>query len=129
MTEINVSHFKTDQVENMEAMFNGCYNLRKLDVSGFDTRKATNMKNMFSFCENLTQLDTSNFYYAPNVNVEGMFKECGVNKVQTEHNTPDFQSTSQELTVLNPDELEKLSCGSYKGNSIEESDGFVKCTD
>ena len=120
LTEINVSHFKTDQVENMEAMFNGCYNLRKLDVSGFDTRKATNMKNMFSFCENLTQLDTSNFYYAPNVNVEGMFKECGVNKVQTEHNTPDFQSTSQELTVLNPDELEKLSCGSYKGNSIEE---------
>lgn len=119
LTEINVSHFKTDQVENMEAMFCRCGNLRKLEVSGFDTRKATNMKDMFSFCENLTQLDTSNFYYAPNVNVEGMFKECGANKVQTEH-TPDFQSSSQELTVLNPDELEKLSCGSYKGNSIEE---------
>ena len=119
LTEINVSHFKTDQVENMEAMFCRCYNLQRLDVSGFDTRKATNMKDMFSFCENLTQLDTSNFYYAPNVSVEGMFKECGANKVQMEH-TPDFQSTSQELTVLNPDELEKLSCGSYKGNSIKE---------
>ena len=49
-------------------MFNGCYNLRRLDVSGFNTSKVKNMSDMFSFCENLTQLDTSNFYYTANVN-------------------------------------------------------------
>ena len=119
LEELDVSYFKTRQVQDMEAMFNGCYNLRRLDVSGFNTSKVKNMSDMFSFCENLTQLDTSNFYYTANVNTKDMFKNCSANRVQTEH-TSDFPSTSQELTVLNPDELERLASGSYKGNSIEE---------
>lgn len=119
LEELDVSYFKTGQVQDMEAMFNGCYNLRRLDVSGFNTSKVKNMSDMFSFCENLTQLDTSNFYYTANVNTKDMFKNCSDNRVQTEH-ISDFPSTSQELTVLNPDELERLASGSYKGNSIEE---------
>ena len=60
LTTLNVSNFDTSKVTNMESMFSGT-SLTTLDVSHFDTSKVTNMNSMFSSMPNLTTLDLSNF--------------------------------------------------------------------
>ena len=61
LTQLDVSHFNTSNVTNMNGMFSSCSNLTKIDVSHFNTDKVTNMFQMFFGDNSLTSLDISNF--------------------------------------------------------------------
>ena len=50
LTELDVTHFITDNVTNMASMFGNCSGLSQLDVTKFNTAKVTNMQNMFNGC-------------------------------------------------------------------------------
>lgn len=52
--------FDTSNVENMQAMFEGCA-LSQLDVSSFDTKNVTTMRGMFARQPNISELDLSTF--------------------------------------------------------------------
>ncbi len=65
--------FKTDNVENMWAMFSYCSVLENLDVTGFNTSNVTNMHDMFYACPRITTLDLSNFDTSKVTDMEMMF--------------------------------------------------------
>ena len=73
---IDVSHFDTSKVTNMNTMFCSCSSVKKLDVSNFDTSKATDMHTMFCGCASLTPLDVSNFDTSKVTNMNTMFYSC-----------------------------------------------------
>ena len=54
--------FNTNNVTNMEYMFDGCSSLKNLNLSNFNTNNVTNMKSIFSWCSslNLSNFNTNN---------------------------------------------------------------------
>lgn len=53
LTSLDLSHFDTSEVANMDVMFSGCYNLTTLDLSGWNTSSVTSMYSMFYNCSSL----------------------------------------------------------------------------
>ena len=47
---LDLSGWKTSNVENMKEMFNLCRSLKKLDMSGWNTSNVKDMRNMFYEC-------------------------------------------------------------------------------
>ena len=103
LTSLDVTHFNTAKVTDMERMFYNCNSLTSLDVSNFNTANVTTMRSMFSncsgltsltfgvnftaanvtdmssmffYCSSLTSLDLSHFNTAKVTNMEGMFSNC-----------------------------------------------------
>lgn len=60
---LDLSNFKTSQVNNMQSMFTDSYSIVHLNISGWDTSSLTNMYYMFRACKfkilDLTGWDTS----------------------------------------------------------------------
>ena len=54
-------HFKTSNVKDMQQMFHQCRSLSSLDLRNFDTKSVTNMAYMFEECESLKRLDVTSF--------------------------------------------------------------------
>lgn len=52
LIELDVTHFVTTNVLDMQQMFNGCSMLTSLDLSNFDTTNVTNMSHIFNNCFN-----------------------------------------------------------------------------
>ena len=77
LTSLDVSHFNTQKVTNMEHMFNRCSGLTSLDVSSFNTENVTNMTCIFFGCSGLTSLDVSLFNTKKVTDMSCMFYECG----------------------------------------------------
>ena len=76
LTSLDVKHFNTQNVTDVYDMFSDCSGLTSLDVSHFDTQNVTNMNGMFSGCSGLTSLDVSHFD-TQNVTYMGrMFSGC-----------------------------------------------------
>ena len=59
--ELDVSHFVTKDVVEMNYMFARCSSLKHLDVSSFNTKKVRDISTMFYMCSSLTSLDLSSF--------------------------------------------------------------------
>ncbi len=76
LTNLEVSHFITNNVTDMGAMFSNCHSLTNIDVSGFDTRNVTNMTYMFNGCWKLTNLDVSHFNTSNVTDMSIMFFRC-----------------------------------------------------
>ncbi len=74
--EIDLSHFDTEDIENMSNMFANCKNLEMLNVSDFNTINVTSMCGMFSGCENLEEIDLSSFDTENVVDMHKMFFDC-----------------------------------------------------
>ena len=77
LTNIDLSNFNTQNVNNMSYMFSRCYSLTNIDLSNFNTQNVTNMNYMFYYCELLENINISNFNteYAKVTNYE-MFTLC-----------------------------------------------------
>ena len=58
LTSLDLSNFKTNNVQNMSNMFSGCSSLTSLNLSNFNTNNVQNMYGMFSHCSSLTSLNT-----------------------------------------------------------------------
>lgn len=76
---INVSSWKTKNVETMNGMFSGRNALTSLDLSSFDTSNVTNMSDMFHDCDRLTYLDISGFDFKNVTNSHDMFNGVPAN--------------------------------------------------
>ncbi len=76
LTSLNLTSFNTAEVTNMSYMFKSCKALTSLDLTSFNTEKVTDMQGMFWECSNLTSLDLSNFNTENVTDMTGMFKDC-----------------------------------------------------
>ena len=76
LTTLDLSRFDTKNVTDMSGMFYACHALTTLDVSNFDTKNVTDMSHMFFECSALTTLDISNFNTENVTNMSGMFWGC-----------------------------------------------------
>ena len=76
LESLDVSAFETKAVKNMAAMFAECKKLTFLNVSRFDTREVEYMHAMFSGCTNLSSLNVSNFNTNKVKFMNNMFKDC-----------------------------------------------------
>ena len=76
LTTLDLSRFDTKNVTDMSGMFYTCLALTTLDIANFDTKNVTNMSHMFNDCYTLTTLDVSNFDTQKVTNMSGMFWGC-----------------------------------------------------
>ena len=54
---IDLSHFDSSLVTNMQYMFSSCKNLNFIDLSNIDTSQVTNMGNIFYSCSSLVSIN------------------------------------------------------------------------
>lgn len=73
MISLDLSHFNTEKVTNMAAMFYDMEELENLNISSFNTRNVVYMGSMFSYTYNLTELDLSSFDTSNVQSVSEMF--------------------------------------------------------
>ena len=71
-----IENLNTEEVTDMNTMFNGCKKLNSLDLSSFNTEKVENMAFMFQNCSGLTSLDLSSFNTAKVTKMYYMFDGC-----------------------------------------------------
>ena len=71
-----LSNLNTENVTQMDNMFEGCKPLTSIDLSNFNTAKVTSMAGMFNSCEALPSIDLSSFNTAKVTNMSYMFKNC-----------------------------------------------------
>ena len=76
LKNIYLSGFNTSNVKNMSYMFCRCKSLIYLDLLKFNTQNVTNMRDMFSWCESLTNMDLSSFNTKNVTDMYGMFCGC-----------------------------------------------------
>ena len=77
LTELDLSHFNTINVTDMESMFAGCSSLIKIDFgNNFYTQNVTNMYSMFAGCSKLNNLDLTKFNTQNVTNMSYMFWGC-----------------------------------------------------
>ena len=70
-----MEYFNTSEVVSMRWMFANCVDIGSIDVSHFDTRKVTDMEMMF-YCFGGRSLDLSSFNTANVENMRNMFNVC-----------------------------------------------------
>ena len=73
---LDLSGWKTSNVENMSYLFYACSSIESLDLSGWDTSKVKNMDSLFFGCDGLKSLDLSGWDTSNVENMVGMFWEC-----------------------------------------------------
>ena len=71
----DIQYLNTSEVVYMNNMFDGCNTLPEVDLSHFDTRKVINMNYMFAY-SSLSELDLSTFDTHSVTDMEGMFTGC-----------------------------------------------------
>ena len=76
LTTLDLSRFDTKNVTDMSGMFYTCLALTTLDIANFDTKNVTNISHMFNDCYALTTLDVSNFDTKNVTDMSGMFWGC-----------------------------------------------------
>ena len=53
----------SNTLTSMDAMFDGCHSLTNIDLSNFDTQNVNDMSYMFKRCNSLINIDLSNFFF------------------------------------------------------------------
>lgn len=98
--------FKTDNVINMEGMFNRCA-VEKLDLQHFNTTKVTNMSNMLSYCNAEIINFGGNFDTSNVINMEHMFFKCSVKSLNIRNvfNTSKVKKMEYMFGYINVDKL------------------------
>ena len=91
----HLDYLNTEEVTNMEYMFNSCEKLQSLDLSHFNTEKVTRMFCMFLGCHSLTRLNISSFNTANVTDMTGMFYAC---KELKQLNVNNFDLSNVEYT-------------------------------
>lgn len=115
LESINVSSFKTSNVEDMNAMFSGCWNLKSIDVSNWDTRKVGYTRAMFSECRKLREVDLSKCNLSGLIMTDVMFM-----------NSPSLTSVSfPSSKTLN---LQNMECMFYGCSSLTNISFNGLCT-
>ncbi len=118
LKEVNgLENLKTDNVTNLNRLFEKCSSLEKLDMSSWNTSKVTTMAYMFSECKVISEIDVSN-WDTSNVTTMGyLFNNC---KIITELDISSFDTskvTNMEHMFYNCEKLANLYVG--KGWNVD----------
>ena len=73
---IDLTHFDSSEVENINYMFAGCKSLKSINFGEFSTIKVTTMNSVFLNCNSLTSLNLSFFDTSKVKDTSSMFKNC-----------------------------------------------------
>lgn len=109
LTSLDLSHFNTSNVINMNSMFSGASSLTSLDLSNFYTRNVTNMYSMFQNASALTSLNISNFDTSKIANMERLF-----------HNTNSL--TSLDLSNFDTSKVTTMTSMFHNSSSLTSLD-------
>ena len=118
LKEVNgLENLKTDNVTNLNRLFEKCSSLEKLDMSSWNTSKVTTMAYMFSECKVISEIDVSN-WDTSNVTTMGyLFNNC---QIITELDISSFDTskvTNMEHMFYNCEKLANLYVG--KGWNVD----------
>ena len=121
--------FRTDQVQTMQDMFDGCKALTNLTLSNFDTSKVTNMGAMFYGCSSLTELTLSSFDTSSVRDMSSMFNRCS-SLTELELSSFDTSKVTEMIGMFNScSSLEKLELSSFDTSSVRDmSSMFIGCS-
>lgn len=76
LASLDLSSFNTAKVTTMSCMFDGCESLKSLDLSSFNTSNVQYMSDMFVNCTSLVTLDLSSFNTKKVTSMASMFNNC-----------------------------------------------------
>ena len=76
LKSIDLSSFKTNNINNMSYMFCYCSILESIDLSSFNTTNVKDMRGMFNGCSSLKSLDLSSFDITNVQYMGNMFYKC-----------------------------------------------------
>ena len=129
LKSLNLSKFNTAKVTSMKKMFNNCSALKSLNLSGFNTAKVTDMNNMFSSCSALESLDLSMFNTENVTSMPNMFN--GAKKLKTlnvsSFNTEKVKNMGHMFTDCS--DLTSLDLSSFNTKGVEYVDYmFQNCS-
>ena len=124
-----IEYLRTDNVTDMQSMFEDCSSLTSLDVSGFNTGNVINMHLMFSGCSKLTSLDISNFKTDNAITLEGLFYGCSGLKSVNVNGLKTDKVTSMSWLFVNCSSLTSLDVSSLNTSNVTEMRGmFSGCS-
>ena len=110
LRHIDLSNFKTPNLENTRSMFNACRNLESIDLSSMDFSNDTSMAYMFQYCINLKDINFGDNFTTENVmNMRNMFYYCEA-------------LTSIDLSHFKTDNVENMSYMFYDCCNVEQLD-------
>ena len=129
METIDLSSFNTRNVENMSLMFYSMSKLKSLDVSHFDTSKVTDMYCMFSSCDSLKYLNLSGLNTGNVKNMRGMFKSCVELEELDLRSFNTYNVTNMKEMFLNCLKLRQIFIGgSWTTENVKDgTDMFLNC--
>ena len=126
LKSLNLSKFNTAKVTSMKKMFNNCSALKSLNLSGFNTGKVTDMNNMFRSCSALESLDLSMFNTENVTSMPNMFN--GAKKLKTlnvsSFNTEKVKNMGHMFTDCS--DLTSLDLSSFNTKGVEYVDNIFK---
>ncbi len=123
LRHIDLSSFRTPNLENTRSMFNGCRNIKSIDLSNFDFSNDTSMAYMFQYCINMTELNLGENFNSGNVmNMQGMFRDCNSlpSLDLSKFNTENVERMDYMLYGL--ESVETLDCSSFNTGMVERMD-------
>lgn len=77
LISIDFSYFNSEKINNMAMLFNSCSSLQSINFANFNTKKVTNMTQLFKGCSNLKYIDLSKFDTENVIDMGYMFYSCG----------------------------------------------------
>ncbi|MFI3620078.1 BspA family leucine-rich repeat surface protein, partial [Enterococcus avium] len=118
MTELDLSSFNTQSVKSMRYMIDSCSSLKKIILSSFDTQNVKDMEGMFYNCNGLTELDLSSFNTQSVTNMSFMFSRSSITELDlSSFNTQNVENISYMFSDC--DELTKLDLSSFNTQSVK----------
>ena len=131
LTEIKgIEYLNTENVTNMQEMFNACSKLTSLNLTSFNTAEVTNMSYMFKSCNALTSLNLSNFNTAKVTDMQGMFWECWDLTSLDLSNFNTENVTAMNYMFNGCSDLTSLDLSNFNTAKVTKMDNmFRSCTD
>lgn len=113
----NILYLHTENMTNMQSMFDSCTSLETIDISNFDTSGVLNMSGMFGSCSSLTQVNANNIDTSKVTYMSGMFGLC-INLQELNVSNFDLSNVTDASAMFNGcNSLTKLDLSTWVNTS------------
>ena len=121
-TIIGIENFNTQNVERMDGMFKCCGNLERLDLSKWKTDNVENMSELFYNCSSLSgTIDLTGWNIKKVTNISSMFLGCGWNEIIMPGEAPLVNNIS---SMFNGCKTKKIDISGIEGSRITDVYGL-----
>ena len=129
LTSIDLSHFNSKNVTNMQCMFEGCHKLESINLTNFNTEMVNNMRSVFNSCWALKKLDLSSFNTQNVKSYRGMFQICSaLEELDLSNFNMNIESIDISYMFSQCRALKSLNISNFKSENISEAvDLFFQC--